>query len=74
MSSTATPREIERALRLVENQRRASKAYYERHKEAIKTKATNYWENHKESINEKRRQRYAIAHPPVLAEPASELK
>ena len=49
-------------MRLVENQRRASKAYYERHKEAIKQKSTHYWETHKNSINEKRRHKYAQAH------------
>ena len=64
MSSTTSPQEIQRALRLLESQRRASKAYYERHKEDIKQKSTLYWELHKEAINERRRQRYALAHPP----------
>jgi hypothetical protein len=54
-----TAREIERALRLLENQRRASRAYYIRHKDDIKTKSLNYWEQHKEAINERRRERYA---------------
>ena len=66
MSSQATPKDIQRALRLLENQRRASKAYYERHKEDIKQKSTLYWELHKEAINERRRQRYALTHPPPV--------
>ena len=56
--------EVQRALRLVESQRRASRAYYLRHKEDIKQKSTAYWEEHKELINERRRARYAMAHPP----------
>jgi hypothetical protein len=63
-AATATARDIQRALRLLESQRRASKAYYERHKEDIKLKSTQYWEAHKDLINERRRQRYALAHPP----------
>ena len=75
MSTAApTPKEIERALRLVESQRRASKSYYERNKDAIKAKSTEYWESHKDAINERRRARYAVAHPPArqlqLAGPA----
>ena len=74
MSTNAapTPKEIERALKLVESQRRASKSYYERNKNAIKAKSTQYWEHHKDTINERRRARYAVAHPPAhqLAGPA----
>lgn len=61
---SASVNEIERALKLVENQKRASKAYYERHKEAIKLKSTTYWQTHKDDINERRRARYALDHPP----------
>jgi hypothetical protein len=68
MSSTTSPQEIQRALRLLESQRRASKAYYERHKEDIKQKSTLYWEIHKDLINQRRRQRYALAHPPAQPE------
>jgi hypothetical protein len=66
MSAPPPPnkQQVERALRLLENQRRASKAYYERHKEDIKQKTTLYWETHKDLINERRRQRYALTHPP----------
>ena len=73
MSTTAapTPKEIERALRLVESQRRASKSYYERNKDAIKAKSTEYWGHHKDAINERRRARYAVAHPrPQMDAPA----
>ena len=55
--------EVQRALRLLESQRRASRAYYTRHKDEIKQKSTTYWEQHKETINERRRNRYALAHP-----------
>ena len=63
MNANATQKDIERALRLLDCQRRASKAYYERHKENIKLKSTQYWEEHKDLINERRRQRYALTHP-----------
>lgn len=59
--------EVQRALRLVESQRRASRAYYLRHKDDIKQKSTLYWEEHKELINQRRRARYAMAHPKDLA-------
>lgn len=68
MSTSATPKEIERALRLVENQRKASRAYYERHKDDIKKKSTEYWGAHKADINTRRRARYALAHPPAIVE------
>jgi hypothetical protein len=55
----------------VESQRRASKSYYERTKDAIKAKSTEYWEHHKDAINERRRARYAVAHPrPQMDAPA----
>jgi hypothetical protein len=56
-------KEIQRALRLLESQRRASRAYYLRHKEDIKQKSTNYWEHRREQINERRRAAYALSHP-----------
>ena len=68
MNTQVTQREIDRALRLVENQRRASRAYYLRHRDEIKQKSTLYWENHKEVINERRRQRYALTHTPAQPE------
>ena len=66
--------EVQRALRLVESQRRASRAYYLRHKDGIKQKSTLYWEEHKELINERRRARYAMAHPKDLPAKSEELK
>ena len=65
-AATPTPKEIERALKLVESQRRASKTYYERNKAVIKAKSTEYWESHKDAINARRRERYAVAHPREL--------
>jgi hypothetical protein len=49
---------IQRALKLLESQRRASKKYYVNNKDAIKAKSVAYWETHREAINEKRRIRY----------------
>ncbi len=72
MNANTTQRDIERALRLLDCQRRASKAYYERHKENIKQKTNQYWKEHKDLINERRRQRYALAHPSPAQQ--SELK
>jgi len=74
MNANATQKDIERALRLLDCQRRASKAYYERHKENIKQKSTLYWEEHKDLINERRRQRYALTHPPPPAQQQPELR
>ena len=59
---------IERALRLLHNQRKASKTYYERHKEEIKSKTMAYWEHNRDAINLRRRQRYAATHPPKVSE------
>ena len=56
-------KKVQRALKLLESQRRASRAYYLRHKEDIKQKSTSYWEQHREHINERRRAAYALAHP-----------
>jgi len=67
MSEVATAKEVERALKLLHNQRKASKNYYERHKEDIKRKSTQYWEEHKDLINERRRLRYALSHPPLTS-------
>jgi len=49
---------IDRALRLLEYQRRASRNYYDRNKEVIKARSVAYWEQNREAINERRRQRY----------------
>jgi hypothetical protein len=54
---------IQRALRLLEYQKRASQSYYARNREAIKTKSLLYWEQNRETINERRRQRYRLDHP-----------
>ena len=63
-------KEIQRALRLVESQRRASRNYYMRHKEEIKQKSVAYWEAHKTAINERRRKKYAVNHPaPIETSP-----
>jgi hypothetical protein len=61
--STTSDAEIQRALRLVECQRRASKAYYVRHRDAIKAKSAEYWQTHKATINARRRAHYAQTHP-----------
>ena len=61
------PTTIARALRLLESQKRASKSYYLRNKEAIKEKSLNYWRDNRDAINEKRRLAYAVnnAKPPL---------
>ena len=64
MESTSI--EVKRALRLLHNQRKASKTYYERHKEEIKSKTMAYWELNRDAINLRRRQRYAETHPPKV--------
>jgi len=40
----------------------------------IKQKSTLYWEEHKDLINERRRQRYALTHPPPPAQQQPELR
>ena len=62
-TATHSAKEVQRAMRLLESQRRASRAYYLRHKEDIKQKSTTYWEQHREQINERRRAAYALTHP-----------
>jgi hypothetical protein len=64
--------EVQRALRLLQSQRKASKTYYERHKEEIKSKTMAYWELNRDVINERRRERYAATHPPKV--PSSEFQ
>jgi len=58
---------IKRALKLLEYQQRASRSYYERHKDAIKAKSSLYWQQNRDSINERRRERYRLAHPATTA-------
>ena len=58
---------IKRALKLLEYQQRASRSYYERHKDAIKAKSSLYWQHNREAINERRRERYRLAHPATTA-------
>ena len=53
---------IQRALKLLECQRRASRNYYAKNKDAIKAKSVTYWENHREAINARRRLRYQETH------------
>ena len=57
----ASAAEVQRAMRLLQAQRKASKSYYERHKEEIKLKSLTYWQLNRQVINDKRRQRYAAA-------------
>ena len=54
---------VQRALKLLEYQQRASRSYYARNKEAIKAKSIQYWESNRDAINERRRQRYRLNHP-----------
>jgi hypothetical protein len=63
MEDKPSEKTVQRALRLLSSQVKASRTYYERNKEAIKAKSVAYWETHRELINEKRRDRYAAAHP-----------
>jgi len=66
---------IQRALRLLEYQRRASRAYYVRHRETVKARSIAYWDANRDAINERRRARYHLAHPPAPAtEKVPELK
>jgi|LauGreSBDMM110SN_4_FD.fasta_scaffold171180_3 hypothetical protein len=60
---TASPATIQRALKLLEYQQRASKSYYARNKESIKAKSIQYWENNREAINARRRERYRKKNP-----------
>ena len=67
---------INRALRLLECQRKASKSYYERNKEEIKKKSFAYWETHRSAINDRRRERYALRRPvttPAATAPAPQI-
>lgn len=58
---------IKRALKLLEYQQRASRSYYERHKDAIKAKSSHYWQQNRETINERRREKYRLTHPAKTA-------
>ena len=60
MSSPAVPLSvIQRALKLLESHKKASKRYYEAHASEIKSRVKQYWEANKDAINERRRERYA---------------
>ncbi len=61
MENTASPATIQRALRLLEYQRRASRAYYLRHIDEVKRRSTAYWEANRDAINARRRLRYKAA-------------
>ena len=56
-------RTISVALKLLQTQRKAVKAYYQRNAEAMKARSAAYWNSHRDEINRKRRERYALAHP-----------
>ena len=61
---------IQRALKLLEGQRRASRAYYLRHRDEIRERSTEYWKANREVINARRRERYEQLHlPPQNAAP-----
>lgn len=62
-AATVPATTVQRALRLLEYQRKASKSYYARNKDAIKAKSIQYWESNRDAINERRRQRYRLTHP-----------
>jgi hypothetical protein len=49
---------IARALRLLESQRQAARAYYARNRDAIKARTARYWDVHRDQLNARRRQRY----------------
>jgi hypothetical protein len=66
---------ITRALRLLENQRKAARAYYLRNRDTIKARTARYWEEHREELNQRRRQRYeeqkgVVATPPQQTSPS----
>ncbi len=58
---------VARALRLLANQRAASKRYYAANRNAINERSKAYWEAHRQQINERRRERYEALHPKNLA-------
>ena len=49
---------LQKARRMIENQRRANRTYYEKNKDLVKQRSSAYWENHREAINARRRDRY----------------
>ena len=63
MDPTPDAKTAARALRLLASQTRASRRYYEAHKDAIKERSVQYWEAHRDAINAKRRERYEAKHP-----------
>ena len=61
---------IQRALKLLEGQRKASRAYYLKHRDEIRERSTEYWKANREVINARRRERYEQQHsPPQNAAP-----
>lgn len=60
VAAAATAKTVARALKLLETQRKASQAYYARHREEVKARSVSYWGKHKEDINARRRDRYAM--------------
>jgi hypothetical protein len=45
---------IARALRLLESQRQAARAYYARNRDAIKARTARYWDVHRDQLNARR--------------------
>jgi hypothetical protein len=71
MEGAVANKTIQRALRLLEGQRRASRAYYLRHRDEIRERSTEYWKANRELINARRRERYEQLHsPPQNAAPS----
>jgi hypothetical protein len=66
MEQVPDERTVARALRLLRCQQRASRRYYESHKEAIKERSSQYWEQNREAINARRRERYEATKPQIL--------
>lgn len=61
---------IQRALKLLEGQRKASRAYYLKHRDEIRERSTEYWKANREVINARRRERYEQLHAPQNTPPS----
>jgi len=51
MPDVPTAATVARALRLLATQQKASRNYYERHRERIRQRSAAYWEQHKDALN-----------------------
>lgn len=56
-SVNPSPKLVQRALRYLEIQTKANKAYYLRNRDRIRERSLAYWQAHKEDLNQKRRAR-----------------